>query len=241
MKQTYYLFILLALVVTSCQSNHDAPRNQYYVENNLSFFDPYEVTWSNHNYQGYMYETWIRQPRNLKMVHETFKKIVYKKLFSRFNHTNWCGFSLDVSKPTHELIDSLIITYGEDTIQTKYYLEFWDRRKTEKNDSIVFEILKEVSAIVYKDRTPDLLETYVNDTLLRLVEIREFEDSLTINKALQNFNYLKEIGMHKSAYNLLYERYRYYDIKWNQEKLKRDLRTDTTNCCPQAFVEDNTK
>ena len=49
-------------------------------------------------------------------------------------------------------------------------------------------------------------------TGLNKIEIREFEDSLTNQKAQQNFDYLKSIGLHQSAYNLLYERYRYYDI-----------------------------
>jgi len=82
---------------------------------------------------------------------------------------------------------------------------------------------------------------HVNDMLFKLIEIREFEDSLTGAKALENFNYLKSVGLHNSAYNLLFERYRYYDTEWNQEELKMSLNSDTTNFCQWAFIEDNRK
>ena len=227
--------------MVSCQSAKDEPKNQYYVEKKLSFFNPYEITFANGKYQGHTYQNWIRQPQNLKMLHETFKKIGYKKLFLRYDYSDWCGFLHDVRKPCDELIDSLILTYNSDTIKSKYYREFWNRRKIEGNDTIEHEVLKEVSAIVYQDSLITYQDNFVNDTLVQLIEIREFEDSLTNGKARSNFNYLKDIGLHNSAYNLLYERYRYYDIKWNQEELEKTLKKDTANCCPQAFIEDNTK
>ena len=244
------IFILLIAIIglISCQLANDSQKNSlgldigtYYSEKKLSFFDPYEITYADGRFQGYTYETWIRQPENLKMVHETFKKIGYKKLFSKFNYSGYCGFIHDVRKPCDELIDSLILTYKTDTIESKYYREFWNRRINEKNDSIVFEILKEVSYDVYLDSMILYDEKLINDTLLRLIEIRDFDDSLTIKKAKANFEYLKRIGLHGSAYNLLYERYRYYDIEWNQEELKETLIIDTLKCFPYAFIEDDTK
>jgi hypothetical protein len=103
----------------------------YYFEKKLCFFNPYELTYADGKFQGYTYETRIRQPENLKMVHETFKKIGYKELFSKFNYSEHCGFIHDVWKPCDELIDSLIMTYKIDTIESKYYREFWNRRVIE--------------------------------------------------------------------------------------------------------------
>jgi len=241
MNKLSYIISILLLVTFSCTESKKHPDNQYYIENKLSFFDPYETSYANGEYQGKIYDEWIRKPENLLMVHESFKKIGYKKLFSQFDHTNWCGFYLDVNKPTEQLIDSLIITYNSDTINSKYYREFWNRRKIEKNDSVVFEILNEVSSIVYNNNVIPFNSTIANDTLYQLLIIREFEDSLTDKQAQENFDYLKRIGLHNSAYNLLYERYRYYDINWNQEELKQGLINDTINCCPWAFIEDDTK
>ena len=241
MNKSNYIILFLLLFTISCTERKKNSDNQYYIEKKLSFFDPYEITYSDRKYQGDTYNDWIRKSENLIMLHETFKKIGYQKLFSRFNHSNWCGYSLDVNKPTKELIDSLIVTYNSDTIGSKYYREFWDRRKVEQNDTTVFRIIKEVSNIVYSKKETSLNNNLVNDTLFQLIKIREFEDSLTDKKAKENFDYLNSIGLHSSAYNLLYERYRYYDIKWNQEELVSNLKTDSTNCCPQAFIEDDTK
>jgi len=236
MKNIFYIITIFLLITVSCNQRKKEPNNQYYIEKKLSFFDPYEIIYANGKYKGNTYKKWIRKPDNLIMLHETFKKIGYKKLFSRFDHTNWCGFYLDVSKPTEELVDSLILTFKADNIESKYYREFWNRRKIEQNDSVIFKILHEVSSIVYSDSVISFNDTFANDTLMQLIEIREFEDSLTDTKAIQ-----KQIGLHNSAFNLLYERYRYYDINWNQEELKQGLKTDTIKCCPWAFIEDDTK
>ncbi|MCK5847195.1 MAG: hypothetical protein KAG84_07135 [Bacteroidales bacterium] len=243
MNKIAYILITLIILI-SCQPSNDSQKNSagldmgtYYIEKKLSFFDPYEITYAGGKFQGYTYETWVRQPENLSIIHETFKKVGYKRIFD----SNWFGFFLDVNKPTKELIDSLIITHDSSPINSKYYSEFWDRRMSERNDSVVFEILKEVSNTVYYDSVINIDNSLVNDTLYNLINIREYEDSLTDKKAIENFNYLKSIEMHYSAYNLLYERYRYYDINWNQEELRQDLKIDTMNCCPSAFIEDDTK
>ncbi|AFU67721.1 hypothetical protein P700755_000713 [Psychroflexus torquis ATCC 700755] len=200
----------------------------------LSFYDPYDKDFDR--------SIWIRNSENIKVAHETFKKVGYRRLFLEYNYSyDWCWILGDVNKPCDEIIDSLLITHDSEKIRSKYYREFWDRRRTEQNDSIVFEVLKEVSIILCQDIAIPYNVDHVNDTLFKLIEIREFEDSLTDAKALENFNYLKSIGLYKSAYNLLFERYRYYDVEWNQEELKISLNSDTTNCCPWAFIEDSTK
>jgi hypothetical protein len=235
------VIIFLTFFAVSCTQKQKELDNRYYRENKLSFFDPYETSYANGNYLGEVYKKWIRKPENLLMVHETFKKIGYEKLFSRYDHSNWCGFSLNVSRSTSELIDSLITTYESDSIGSTYFKEFWMRRKSEQNDSTIFRILKEVSSIVYSNKEVFVNHSIVNDTLYNLINIREFEDSLNDKKAKENFNYLKAIGMYHSAYNLLFERYNYYDIKWNKDQLEKELKKDTINCCPWAFIEDNTK
>ena len=238
-----YFHIVLLLISTSCSiTNKSEEERISYVEQRLSFFDPSEQTWLNGKNSGNIYEKWIRQPENIKMFHETFKKIGYRKLITEEEQfSTIVKYGISIRKPMNELIDSLLLTYQLDTIDSKYYHEFWLRRSKENNKEIVYETLTEIASELYEDHLIEPEQSLVNDTLYNLIMIREFEDSINQDLALKNFNYLKKIGMHKSAYNLLYERYRYYDIKWDRQKLADELTRDTVNCCFSAWVEDDTK
>jgi hypothetical protein len=248
MTKINILLFSFITILTSCQvgqkeGTHSGglDMDSYYVENKLSFFNPYETNFENGRFTGYTYNEWIRKPENIIMVHETFKKIGYKKMFENYNYSTYCGFIHNVYKPCETLIDSLILTYNSDSINSKYYKEFWGRRKKEQNDSIVFHVLQEVYSIVYKNSPVNYNNDIANDTLQRLLEIRDLTDSITDTEAHRNFKYLRSIGMHGSAYNLLFERYNYYDINWNNDELKSTLIIDSAKCCPSAFVEDDTK
>lgn len=240
-----YLASLIFIIIVSCISENklvEGNSNQYYVENKLSFFDPYEIVYSYGKYQGNTYQEWLRRPENLKMIHETFKKIGYDKLISEYELTsNPCLIWGYVKRPLNHLIDSLVLTYSTDTIETKYYREFWLRRQNEGNKDIVFEILKEVSQVLIDKETVDYDETFVNDTLYSLVIIDKTRDKITREQALSDFEYLKSIGMHGSAYNLLFENYKYQDIDLDKNKLVLTLKSDSVNCCPRTWIIDNTK
>lgn len=241
MTKTISVLIICIVFITSCNNNAKTTNNPSYSEQKLSFYNPSVSVFENGKYQGDLFTSWIRKPSNILMVHESFKKIGYLKLHEKFDHQNWCGYSLNVSKPSEELIDSLILTYNSDRIESKYYREFWNRRKVEKNDQIVFSVLKEIYNIIYNDSIVSYNSQFSNDTLIKLIEIREFEDKLTNSKAQSNFEYLKSIGMHRSAYNLLFERYSYQNISWDREMLKSTLKKDSTNTICFPFIEDNTK
>ena len=235
LKQVIVGLTILIIGITSCQSDKKSlAKNKHYVETDLSFFKPDDKDFGR--------STWIRSTNNIKIAHETFKKVGYKRLLNNhFYQADWCWILGNVDKPCDEIIDSLLITFDCETTSAKYYREFWNRRKTEQNDSIVFSVLREVWGILYNDSIRTYDEKLVNDTLFNLIEIKEFEFSMTKAKARDNFNYLKRIGLHNSAYNLLFERYGYYDVEWNEEELSRSLFTDTTKCCLGAFIEDDTK
>lgn len=226
-------FLVFGAISCSPEKKADT-ENTTFIESKLSFYDPYEKEFTR--------STWIRNSENILTAHETLKKVGYKRLFQKYDYsTDWCWILGDVNKPCEEIIDSLLITYSSDNIESKYYREFWNRRIKEQNDSIVFKVLQEVQTILYSDSISDFNPDLVNDTMYNVIEIREFEDSLTVDQANENFSYLKSIGLHQSAYNLLYERYRYYDIDWNQNELKKSLKPDTTKCCPWPLIEDDTK
>ena len=225
-------FLVFGTISCSPEKKTDT-ENTTFIESKLSFYDPYEKEFTR--------STWIRNSENILTAHETLKKVGYKRLFQKYDYSpDWCWILGDVNNSCEEIIDSLLITYNSET-ESKYYREFWNRRIKEQNDSIVFKVLQEVQTILYSDSTSDFNPDLVNDTLYNVIEIREFEDSLTVDQANENFSYLKRIGLHQSAYNLLYERYRYYDIDWNNNELKKSLKPDTTQCCPWPLIEDDTK
>jgi hypothetical protein len=238
-----YFSTILLLISISCSTTNKVEEERIsYVEQKLSFFDPSEQTWLDGKNSGNVYEKWIRQPENIQMLHETFKQVGYRKLITEDERLSTIlKYGISIRKPMNELIDSLLLTYELDTINSKYYREFWLRRAKENNQETVYEILSEIASELYEDHIIEPEQSLVNDTLYNLIMIRELEDSITKDHAIRNFNYLKNIGMHKSAYNLLYERYRYHDIEWNREKLASELTEDTVNCCLSAWIEDDTK
>ncbi len=224
------------LILISCGTPNETVDNSYYVEKKLSFYDPYN--------DRFTFDEWLRNPKNIRTIHETLKKYGYTKLFKDSDlSSGYCSYTgLDdmVSKPCKNIIDSLLITYPDLESAPKYYKEFWLRRKNEKNDTTVYEVLKEIQAELFENKRQMIKENIVNDTILNLIRIRtEWPESDT--QALENFDYLKKIGLHNSAYNLLFERYSYYEVKWDNGNLKKGLKKDTVNCCPWPMIEDDTK
>ncbi|MBD98889.1 MAG: hypothetical protein CMO34_03520 [Verrucomicrobia bacterium] len=224
-------------MTVSCQTDqkdNNEPDNQYYIEKSLSFFDPYD--------NDYTYSTWIRKPENIRTAHETFKKIGYYNLLDSSElYQNPCMLWGYVDRPCNEIMDSLLITYPLDTIKPKYYREFWDRRRNENNDKVVFEILSEIHGILFKDSASEYNKNIVNDTLFKLVEIDRVRTNPTENQAKKDFDFLKNIGLHLSAYNVLNEKHTYQKVEWNKDELEKQLKTDTTNCCPTPWIKDDTK
>jgi hypothetical protein len=215
----------------SCSLNVNQERNLNYKETQTSFFDLAHGDWITNK--------WIRKPENLKMIHETFKKFGYWNLITDdfVTDNEFMIRDIYIKKNFFQLFDSLLLTYNLDTIERKYYREFWQRREMENNDSIVYEIVKEINLL---KRTKLVHEPkYVNDTLFDLLRIQFRKDSLTDKLARQDFEALKKYGFHQSAYNLLYERYSYYDIDWNRDSLVLTL--DTTQNYVGAWIQDNTK
>ena len=238
-----YLFLLLVIVSFSCtDGSTESDERKGYIERQLSFFNPLEPMWQDGENQGFIYEQWIRKPGNIRMINETLKKIGYRKLINqedRFSTIN--SYGILIRKPMNELLDSLILTYKQDTIFSTYYREFWNRRKSENNQEIVYEILTDLTSELYEDNSTKPNEDLVNDTLYNLVVMKELSDTITLDLAREHFDYLTNIGMHQSAYNLLFESYRYSHLNWNRDKLLERLTVDSINCCREPWIIDDTK
>ena len=149
-----------------------------------------------------------------------------------------------INKQASHLLDSLELTYNQLDIKDKYYREFWQRRKVEKNDSAVYIIIKEINFAIKNKMGSGVLSLntnpkLVNDTLANLLQIEYRTDSLTLDLAQQDFETLRLLGFHQSAYNLLFETYKYQDLNWNRDSLVKTLNQSDKYICP--WFQDNTK
>jgi hypothetical protein len=149
-----------------------------------------------------------------------------------------------INKKGYNLVDSLVLTYKQRDKGTKYYKEFWTRRENEKNDSAVFVILNEIKYSYKTKMASGVLQlqadnSKLNDTLKTLLEIEYRNDTLTADLAMKDFATLKRLGFHQSAYNLLYERHKYQDIKWDRDSLAKTLKQSDKFINP--WFQDDTK
>lgn len=175
-------------------------------------FDYLEAVVDFRQFGAYSKNNWIRKPENLKRVYSSIKQIGITKFISEeeFNkplftdhwaETAWANKSLN--QITQKLIQSYTDTIGID----KYYLEFWNRRKADKNESIVLQILNDIKNTYDTDTNAEKL-SWKSDPMIR--GLLEFEivlkevDSLTVKDRLIDYhNYLKSIGLYSSANNLI--------------------------------------
>ena len=179
---------------------------------------------------------WLRQEHNLSQTFNTLKKIGLKRFISEtefnrplFNDAywnyDWEGLSLN------DVVKRMIYAYDERTDTSDYFQKFWSRRRAENNDSIVFEILKEIDVLYNQDTHHVIVETIMDTQMYQLirynVELNESDSSTRPFFAKQYFNYLKASGLDHSAYNLIYELDVTKDIGLNADSMRATLRFDT--------------
>lgn len=145
-----------------------------------------------------------------------------------------------INRPCVDIIDSLIITYPDIEAAPQYYREFWNRRKKEKNDTTVFAVLKEIKLELKAENPVALDNQLTNDTILNLLRIK-YKQPENVDEATENFEYLRSLGLHQSAYNMLFEWSWYEDIAWDEERLKDSLKQDSASCRAYPVIEDDTK
>ena len=223
---------ILILLLVSCV-NKEKSESEFYAENKTSFFDLRNSDWTKN--------AWIRKPENLRTIHESFKKLGYEKLENLIfkSENSFLIGNIYIKRNFGNLMDSLQLTYNKPKIQTKYYAEFWNRRKAEKNDSIVYEILKELNSVKLNIKQLNYEKQFVNDTLVDLLKIEFDNNNLNTEKANSDFDILKKYGFHQSAYNLLFERAEYSELDLDREKLKKEL--TKTKEFKQPWLIDNEK
>lgn len=232
---TRMLFVLLLLTASGCKSEREKEPISFFEERQPGFF---------HLRFGYEPSNqWIRKPDNILMLHETFKKIGYQKLISNYKWTENPSTSYAyVNHSLKNLIDSLEITYSNPEDAPKYYREFWQRRRVEKNIEAVYQVISEVKKIMVYGEELEINEEKVNDTLLTLLSFEYPERRLTDAEANEQLDYLIAIGFHQSAYNLITgERAGYEGVKWVMKKEDVLKQIKPSAIYQRAWLEDNTK
>jgi hypothetical protein len=227
----------LFLLLVGCNST-SSDIKQNYIESNPTFFELRNEDWLTND--------WIRNPDNLMIVHETFKKMGYMNLIQHHHlfETPLLIQDIYINRKGLDLLDSLEITFIQPSIDDKYYREFWQRRVVEKNDTIVYTIISEINSAVknkiQEGRDSSIVnQTWVNDTLATLLEIEFRTDNLTEKLAQKDIESLIKLGFHQSAYNLLFENSKYQSLKWNKDSLVKSLKYSPVFITP--WFQANTK
>lgn len=216
--------VCILITLTLCVSCKKAPKDNQinYIESTPSFYHLRNGSW--------LKNEWIRKPRNLLMLHETFKKFGYMNIIPNDLLFDKPLIIRDIyiQKSAYQLLDSLELSYKNAAIKEKYYKEFWKRRETEGNDSIVYLIIKDINYAIKNKKDTTILSrnsnpNLINDTLLQLLKIEYRKKDLTNQVALKDFETLKTFGFHESANNLLFNMYQYQNILWNKDSLASTL------------------
>jgi len=160
----YIILFVTLFSLIACDSSDSKKLIPSYNERELSF---------SHLKNGYdVTNSWIKDPDNIIMLHETFKKIGYNNLVNRDLWEGKGYWYLDVNKSPQNWIDSLELTYSNFEFAPKYYREFWQRRKVDNNDKVVYNVVREIKQIFIDNGELDYSQALVNDTLNRLKTIQ---------------------------------------------------------------------
>ena len=228
--------LLLGIICLIVRCHGPTEEVKFFIETKPSFYDLRHGSWVENK--------WIRKPENLLFIHETFKKFGYAKLISeRLLYENPLIIQdIYINRKGKDLLDSLELTFTKSDLAAKYYKEFWNRRRAEKNAEVVFKVIKDINSVVRATHSPSKTVKHVqtelvNDTLLSLLQIEYSPDTLTNKLAENELKVLKELGFHKSAYNLLYESDRYLNITIDREGVLKTLKP--SNAPIRPWFEDN--
>ncbi len=229
--------LIFGLIITlSCRNSNNQKEIPNFEEKELSFL---------HCREGYdKWNNWIKQPANILMTHETFKKIGYKNLISEELWTSDWNTYLDVSKTPENLIDSLEITFKNHKGSPKYFREFWERRINEGNEKIVYQVIKEIKQIMIDSLEVDRDDKLINDTLFNLLSFEYPQRELKTDEANDLLEYLIKIGLHVSAYNLISgENTKFEEVNWNRniDDVVKLLNVSQNNNTIFPWYSDNSK
>ncbi|NVK28554.1 MAG: hypothetical protein HWE14_10955 [Flavobacteriia bacterium] len=170
-----------------------------------------------------------RDPENLLLLHNTALTIGYSRLISQEQYYN-VNLGFYRQHTLFQIVDSLQYYYSiPEGDSSNYYVQFWNRRRNDGNAKVVKQILDDIQSIYVTEGYVKPLPDEVNDTLVKLAQfdlnLRDLAGSPEAKDvALDYFKYLKNMGLHQSAFNLIY-----FDERWRgslNDSIKDDLISD---------------
>lgn len=155
----------------------------------------------------------LRNDKTLKVINATIKSIGYSKFITKDEYFTdryairgqyFVNFNLGYS--LSDINDSLIFYYQKDKAPT-YYSEFWARRKSENISETLFEILREIQDHYAGNEIgdePDFINDTLKDILTFDLKIQNESKAKLKNVILDYYEYLNQVDLSLSAYNLIF-------------------------------------
>lgn len=193
---------------------------------------------------SYSKNNWIRKPNNLNLVYGCIKGIGIDKFISHeeFNQPmftdHWAESCWEV-KSLNEISKNLITSYTDTTGFDNYYIEFWSRRRHENNAEDVLKVLKDINEYYNNVDTNEIIKWTSDTTLKSILEyeiaLKEADSTEIKSTNIAYANYLRSIGLHSSANNLIHyaNELQYNQSQaWDKEYLSiiQKIETDSSDC-----------
>lgn len=179
---------------------------------------------------------WLRNSENLWGTFNILKELRLETFISRKKYNkplfedehwdyDWEGLSLN------QIVQELINSFNKDYSTTEYYTKFWKRRFAEGNQQTVLRILQQTDSIYNYDGIVSIDSTSINQELKQIikgnVELNLADSTKLPNQALSYFDLLRSMGLHHSAYNLIFEVNGIKNIAVNRDSLLKTIEYDT--------------
>jgi len=247
-----FAYILIGLLI-GCNSSDKETCKKGIPEKHYDFlddikrqpsFDYLETIVDFRQFGAYSKNLWIRKPENLKMVYVSLKKIGLKKFISEQEYNkplftdHWAETSW-ANKSLNQIVQNIISSYSDTSEVKKYFIDFWNRRKADNNDSVVIQILTDINNTYNSENKTTKLNWDTEPIITGLLEFEiklKQSDSLKIKETnIEYYKYLKTIGLYSSANNLI--RYKNELLIGEIEKSDNDylelinqIETDSVSC-----------
>jgi hypothetical protein len=256
--QKGYFFILIFIGVGCATSEYI--KNNYignFREHNFQFMESFEHVTDTLYYSQLPFERkyfgvakfstyqWLRNPKNLETAYYTMKWVGLNEFISvkeyHSNNNDFCCNNDWKNKSLDDIVKGFI---ASDTINStdKYYKEFWNRRRNEKNLSTFYKILLELNGI-YNGKELKYEDGPIDETLAQFLTY-DFKlmkaDSNEYNAVAKKYaNYLSSVGLHYSAYKLIFHNSRFVEEEKFQNDLLINLPHDTLSKNEWNLLDDN--
>jgi len=178
--------------------------------------------------------SWLRNPTNLQMVFHTMNAVGLEKIVNKTTYeqpleafgADWKG------KSPRQIVSEFLASDTSALAKEPYFTEFWERRRQEGTLSIVHAFLRQVEAFYEQDMVAEA--PLANDTLKNLLtfsyQLRTVAPEQETDKAYEYFQYLTQIGLAHSAYELAWNYVSFPSAsqqKVNVDSLVSSLKPDT--------------